>query len=106
MVYASQIIWAKDRLVLEPRSDYHWQHEPMLVWLARRKSVQGPLVRRDRKQGHALADRQQARSRMRTRCTATHEAGQNVCERPILNNSSPGQGDLVYEPFMRLAVPR
>jgi DNA modification methylase len=34
----SQIIWAKDRLVLS-RGDYHWQHEP--CWYAVRKGAAG-----------------------------------------------------------------
>src|SRR5262249_23728753 len=34
----AQIIWAKERLVIG-RSDYHWQHEPMLV----RRAIQGQL---------------------------------------------------------------
>lgn len=43
----SQIIWAKDRLVLS-RGDYHWQHEP--CWYAVR----------DGQAGHRTADRSQS----------------------------------------------
>ena len=38
----SQIIWAKDRLVLS-RGDYHWQHEP--CWYAVKKRGNSPSVR-------------------------------------------------------------
>jgi DNA modification methylase len=87
----SQIIWAKDRLVLS-RGDYHWQHEP--AWYAVRKAGKG----------HWAGDRKQT--------TLWHIANKDQDEktvhgtqkpvecmrRPILNNSSPGQA--VYEPFM------
>ena len=43
----SQIIWAKDRLVLS-RGDYHWQHEP--CWYAVRAKGKGHWAG-DRKQG-------------------------------------------------------
>jgi DNA modification methylase len=87
----SQIIWAKERLVLS-RGDYHWQHEP--AWYAVRKSGKG----------HWAGDRKQT--------TLWHIANKDQDEktvhgtqkpvecmrRPILNNSNPGQA--VYEPFM------
>jgi len=87
----SQIIWAKDRLVLS-RGDYHWQHEP--CWYAVRKSGKG----------HWAGDRKQT--------TLWHISGKDqdadtvhgtqkpveCMRRPILNNSSPGQA--IYEPFM------
>ncbi|MDP2737438.1 MAG: site-specific DNA-methyltransferase [Pseudorhodobacter sp.] len=87
----SQIIWAKDRLVLS-RGDYHWQHEP--CWYAVR--VKG--------KGHWAGDRKQT--------TLWHISGKDqdaapvhgtqkpveCMRRPILNNSSPGQA--VFEPFM------
>src|SRR5262249_16467647 len=44
----AQIIWAKERLVIG-RSDYHWQHEPMLE----RRAIQGQLDRRSQAD-HAL----------------------------------------------------
>ena len=50
----SQIIWAKERLVLS-RGDYHWQHEPLLV--RGPEDRQGPLGRRPQAD-HALADLQ------------------------------------------------
>ena len=34
----SQIVWAKERLVLS-RGDYHWQHEP--CWYAVRRKAKG-----------------------------------------------------------------
>jgi DNA modification methylase len=87
----SQIIWAKERLVLS-RGDYHWQHEP--AWYAVKKSGKG----------HWAGDRKQT--------TLWHIANKDQDEktvhgtqkpvecmrRPILNNSNPGQA--VYEPFM------
>jgi DNA modification methylase len=87
----SQIIWAKDRLVLS-RGDYHWQHEP--CWYAVKKTGKGHWAG-DRKQTtlwHISGKDQDA---------ATVHGTQKPVEcmhRPILNNSSPGQA--VYEPFM------
>ncbi len=51
----SQIIWAKERLVLS-RGDYHWQHEPMLV--CGQNNRQGPLGRGP-EADDALADPEQ-----------------------------------------------
>src|SRR6056297_1076840 len=87
----SQIIWAKDRLVLS-RGDYHWQHEP--CWYAVKKTGKGHWAG-DRKQTtlwHISGKDQDA---------ATVHGTQKPVEcmrRPILNNSSPGQA--VFEPFM------
>jgi DNA modification methylase len=87
----SQIVWAKERLVLS-RGDYHWQHEPM--WYA---------VRRTGK-GHWAGDRRQTtlwQISSRDQDAETVHGTQKPVEcmrRPILNNSSPGQA--VYEPFM------
>ena len=86
----SQIIWAKERLVLS-RGHYHWQHEP--CWYAVRSSGTGHWSG-DRKQttlwsipsGEQDAD-------------TVHGTQKPVdcMRRPMLNNSSPGQA--VYEPF-------
>ena len=86
----SQIIWAKERLVLS-RGHYHWQHEP--CWYAVRSSGTGHWSG-DRKQttlwsipsGDQDAD-------------TVHGTQKPVdcMRRPMLNNSSPGQA--VYEPF-------
>lgn len=87
----SQIIWAKDRLVLS-RGDYHWQHEP--CWYAVKK----------RGKGHWSGDRKQTtlwQIANRDQDAETVHGTQKPIEcmrRPILNNSSPGQA--VYEPFM------
>jgi DNA modification methylase len=84
----SQIIWAKERLVLS-RGHYHWQHEP--CWYA----VRGT--------GHWSGDRKQSTLWSipnRDQDAATVHGTQKPVEcmrRPILNNSSPGQA--VYEPF-------
>ena len=87
----SQIIWAKERLVMG-RGHYHWQHEP--CWYA----VRG--------KGHWAGDRKQTTLwQIPTRAqdqrdTATTHGTQKPVEcmrRPIVNNSSPGQA--VYEPF-------
>jgi len=87
----SQIIWAKDRLVLS-RGDYHWQHEP--CWYA---------VKRTGK-GHWAGDRKETtlwQIAHRDQDADTVHGTQKPVEcmrRPILNNSSPGQA--IYEPFM------
>ena len=87
----SQIIWAKDRLVLS-RGDYHWQHEP--CWYAVRAKGQGHWAG-DRKQTTLwqIASKDQD-------ATTVHGTQKPVecMRRPILNNSSPGQA--IYEPFM------
>ncbi|WP_085633466.1 site-specific DNA-methyltransferase [Marivita cryptomonadis] len=87
----SQIIWAKERLVLS-RGDYHWQHEP--CWYAVRTSGKGHWSG-DRKQTtlwHISSKDQDA--------STIHGTQKPVAcmRRPIENNSSPGQA--VYEPFM------
>lgn len=87
----SQIIWAKDRLVLS-RGDYHWQHEP--CWYAVKKTGKG----------HWAGDRKQTtlwHISNRDQDAETVHGTQKPVEcmrRPILNNSNPGQ--IVYEPFM------
>ncbi len=87
----SQIIWAKDRLVLS-RGDYHWQHEPCLY-----------AVKKTGK-GHWAGDRKQTtlwQIANKDQDAATVHGTQKPVEcmrRPILNNSSPGQA--IYEPFM------
>ncbi|MDD9923997.1 MAG: DNA modification methylase [Boseongicola sp.] len=87
----SQIIWAKDRLVLS-RGDYHWQHEP--CWYAVKKTGKG----------HWAGDRKQTtlwQISSRDQDAETVHGTQKPVEcmrRPILNNSSPGQA--VFEPFM------
>ncbi len=86
----SQIIWAKERLVLS-RGDYHWQHEP--CWYAVRAKGRG----------HWSGDRKQTTLwsiPSRDQDAATVHGTQKPVEamrRPMLNNSSPGQA--VYEPF-------
>jgi DNA modification methylase len=86
----SQIIWAKERLVLS-RGDYHWQHEP--CWYAVRAKGKG----------HWSGDRKQTTLwtiPSRDQDAATVHGTQKPVDcmrRPILNNSSPGQA--IYEPF-------
>jgi DNA modification methylase len=86
----TQIIWAKERLVLG-RGHYHWQHEP--CW----------YVVRDGAKGHWAGDRKQTTLwsiPSRDQDTDTVHGTQKPVEcmrRPIENNSSPGQA--VYEPF-------
>ena len=86
----SQIIWAKERLVLS-RGDYHWQHEP--CWYAVREKAKG----------HWTGDRTQTTlwsiaSRDQDAVTIHGTQKPTECmRRPILNNSSPGQA--IYEPF-------
>jgi len=87
----SQIIWAKDRLVLS-RGDYHWQHEPCAY-----------AVKKTGK-GHWAGDRKQTtlwQIANKGQDAETVHGTQKPVEcmrRPILNNSSPGQA--IYEPFM------
>ncbi len=87
----SQIIWAKERLVLS-RGDYHWQHEPCAY--AVKKSGKG----------HWAGDRKQTtlwQIPNKDQDVKTVHGTQKPVEcmrRPIENNSSPGQA--VYEPFM------
>ena len=87
----SQIIWAKERLVLS-RGDYHWQHEP--CWYAVRKKGTG----------HWAGDRKQTtlwQISAKDQDADTVHGTQKPVEcmrRPMANNSSPGQA--VYEPFM------
>ncbi len=84
----SQIIWAKERLVLS-RGHYHWQHEP--AWYA----VRGT--------GHWSGDRKQSTLwtiPSRDQDAQTVHGTQKPVEcmrRPVLNNSSVGQA--IYEPF-------
>ena len=86
----SQIIWAKERLVLS-RGDYHWQHEP--CWYAVRATGKG----------HWSGDRKQTTLwsiPSRDQDARTVHGTQKPVEcmrRPMLNNASPGQA--VYEPF-------
>lgn len=85
----SQIIWAKQQLVIG-RGDYHWMHEP--AWYAVRKG----------KTGHWNGDRKQT-TVWEIPKPAKSETGHSTQKpvecmaRPIRNNSSPGQA--VYEPF-------
>ena len=87
----SQIIWAKERMVLS-RGHFHWQHEP--CWYA---------VRNGRK-GHWSGDRSQTTlwsipSRGQDADTVHGTQKPVECmRRPMLNNSSPGQA--VYDPFL------
>ena len=84
----SQIIWAKERLVLS-RGHYHWQHEP--CWYAVRNK------------GNWSGDRKQSTLWTipnRDQDAQTVHGTQKPVEcmrRPILNNSNPGQA--IYEPF-------
>ena len=86
----SQIIWAKERLVLS-RGHYHWQHEP--CWYAVR----------DKGTGHWAGGRKQTtlwQIASGVQDAETVHGTQKPVEcmrRPILNNSSAGQ--VVYEPF-------
>ena len=86
----SQIIWAKERLVLS-RGDYHWQHEP--CWYAVRRNGTG----------HWSGDRKQTTlwtiASGGQDCETIHGTQKPVecMRRPMLNKSSPGQA--IYEPF-------
>jgi DNA modification methylase len=85
----SQIIWAKERLVMS-RGDYHWQHEP--CWYAVRKKGNWAGDRKQTTLWNISSGNQDAE---------TEHATQKPVEcmrRPMLNNSSPGQA--IYEPFL------
>ena len=87
----SQIIWAKERLVLS-RGHYHWQHEP--CWYAVR----------DKGTGHWSGDRKQTTlwsipsGQQDSETVHGTQKPVECMRRPILNNSSLGQ--VVYEPFL------
>ena len=80
----SQIIWAKERLVLS-RGDYHWQHEPCLYAV------------REKGKAHWNGDRKQSTLwsiPSRDQDAATVHGTQKPVEamrRPMLNNSAPGR---------------
>ncbi len=85
----SQIIWAKERLVIG-RGDYHFQHEP--AWYAVRDKGRWTG---DRKQTTlwTIPNRDQD-------AKTTHGTQKPVecMRRPMLNNSDPGEA--VYDPFL------
>jgi DNA modification methylase len=87
----SQIIWAKERLVLS-RGDYHWQHEP--CWYAVKKNGKGNWSG-DRKQTTLWSISSRAQD-----ATTPHGTQKPVecMRRPILNNSRPAQA--VYAPCL------
>ena len=90
----SQIIWAKERLVMG-RGHYHWQHEP--CWYAVRGTGHWTG---DRKQTTLWSIPSRAPDRQGGIDAATVHGTQKPVEcmrRPIVNNSSPGQA--IYEPF-------
>jgi DNA modification methylase len=86
----SQIIWAKERLVLS-RGNYHWRHEP--CWYGVRKGAQG----------HWAGDRTQttlweiAGTGQDTETAHGTQKPVECMRRPMENNSLPK--DSVYEPF-------
>jgi DNA modification methylase len=87
----SQIIWAKERLVLS-RGHYHWQHEP--CWYAVKSGAKGNWSG-DRKQTTVWPISSKAQD-----AETVHGTQKPVecMRRPMLNNSSVCQA--VYEPFM------
>ena len=90
----SQIVWAKERLVMG-RGHYHWQHEPRWYAVRGKGHWNG-----DRKQTTLWSIPTRAPSGQSGQDAATVHGTQKPVEcmrRPIVNNSSPGQA--VYEPF-------
>jgi DNA modification methylase len=85
----SQIIWAKERLVIG-RGDYHWRHEP--CWYAVRRKGNWTGDRKQTTLWEIGSGNQDAET--------VHGTQKPVecMRRPILNNSIPG--DAVYEPFL------
>ena len=88
----SQIIWAKERLVLS-RGDYHWQHEP--CWYAVRKTGKGHWAG-DRKQT-TLWTHPEPRPGRHDR-PRHPEAGRMHAPADPQQQLSPGQA--VYDPFI------
>ena len=86
----SQIIWAKERLVLS-RGDYHWQHEPCWYAVARRARATGTATASRRRSG-----RSRAATRTPRRCTAPRSRSRR-CAGRCSTTARPGQP--VYEPF-------
>jgi len=84
----SQIIWAKERLVMS-RGDYHWRHEP--CWYAVRKKGNWTGDRKQTTLWEIPSGGQDAETKHATQKPV------ECMRRPMLNNSSPGQA--VYEPF-------
>ena len=87
----SQVVWAKDRLVLS-RGDLHWQHEP--AWYA---------VRKGRRSGWCGDRKQTTLWQIPSRdqdATTVHGTQKPVdcMRRPMLTNSARGQP--VYDPFL------
>jgi DNA modification methylase len=85
----SQIIWAKERLVMS-RGDYHWQHEP--CWYAVRTK------------GHWTGDRKQttlwniASGGQDSETSHSTQKPVECMRRPMQNNSNRSQA--VYDPFL------
>ena len=84
----SQIIWAKERLVMG-RGDYHWQHEPCWYAVRSKRRWTG-----DRKQTTLWTI---ASGGQDVETTHSTQKPVECMRRPLLNNSSPGQA--IYEPF-------
>lgn len=88
-VMRAQIIWAKSQFAMG-RGDYHFQHEP--CWYAVRKGGKGHWAG-DRKQSTLW----QIDKPQKSETGHSTQKPVECMERPIRNNSSPGQA--VYEPF-------
>lgn len=85
----AQLIWAKNNIAIS-RGHYHWQHEP--CWYAVRKGAVG----------HWKGDRKQTTlwkidKPMKSETGHSTQKPVECMQRPIENNSSPGQA--IYEPF-------
>jgi DNA modification methylase len=85
----SQIIWAKERLVLS-RADYHWMHE--VCWYSVRQVANWTGDRKQTTLWTIPTGGQDERTKHATQKPV------ECMRRPILNNSSVG--DAVYEPFL------
>lgn len=95
-VVRSQIIWAKQQLVIG-RGDYHWRHEP--CWYVVRKGKPGGWTG-DRKQSTVWEIQNHAGATKKDDGATDHGTQKPVdCMlRPMLNNSKPG--DYIYDPFV------
>ena len=83
----SQIIWAKERLVLS-RGDYHWQHEP--CWYAVRRSGKGHWngIASNRRSGPSPAGTRMPRRSMAPRSRSSACAARFSTTRALVRRST------------------
>lgn len=92
----AQIIWVKPHFIMS-RGDYHWQHEP--CWYAVKGTGKWAGDRKQTTVWEIAGMNPAGRSQNKADVKSSHGTQKPVecMQRPIENNSSPGQA--VYEPF-------